>query len=319
MDLIRSITANKAVIENLIDNSLTKSLLRTHNRCRILNNTPQEPDFVADLTINWTKELLSILKLTLHPNLEIGIASVYCHQKPIVDFGANSNPELGDILFVIKYIDNQRKEHFNSLLLQAKTTSQSNLTVGQNESHQLELYMRWPQFSYLRANGLNGQRRDIHPKTITQGAKYLMIDPDPMMTLGINGTFGFGCAIPNRHLTLSTVFTSEIIDFLSFYTGRTFSDENSITEDWSQMIWDLLRISKGKMSRRKNSGLQRFPRNPSNGFDGCGFIDMNVRGSFFGDVDISGEGNNNDNVYFKNEDNGGGVSTIMIEINENIE
>ena len=85
------------------------------------------------------------------------------------------------------------------------------------------------------------------------------------------------------------------------------------------MIWDLLGISKGKMSRRRNSGLPRFPRNPSNGFDGCGFIDMNIRGSYFGDIEFSGDGNDKDNVYFKEEDNNGGVSTIMIEINENIE
>ena len=319
MELIRSITANRRIIEGLINNSLTKSIIRTHARCGNLNNSPEEPDFVADLILNWTQEFLSILKLTLHPSLQLGLASVYCHQKPIVNIGTSVNPELGDILFVIKYVDSQRKEHFNSLLLQAKISPREYLTVSQNESHQLYLYTNWPKFRYLRANGLNGQTRDIHPKTITQGAKYLLIDPNPLMTTGIQGTFAYGCSIPNRHLTISSDLTKEILDFICFSTGRTFSSENNISEDWSQMIWDLLRITKGKMSRRKNSGLNRFPRNPSSGFDGCGFLEVNNHDSFYGDIEFSDNDGNINDTYYKEDDNGGGVSTILIEINENRE
>lgn len=247
MILINNIISNRTTLENLINNSLTKSIIRTHKRCRKIGNKPQEPDFIADLTLNWTKELLTILKLILHPKLQIGITSVYCHQKPLVDLGQSPHPELGDILFVLKYTDVHGNTSLNSLLLQAKKTSKQSFKVPSSEFHQLELYLKWPKFKYLRANGLNGEIRDIHPKSITQGAKYLLIDPDPLMTLGLNGTFAFGTAIPNNIISISSDFENEILHFLTFTTGRTISDKSQITEDWSQMIWDLLFITKDKI------------------------------------------------------------------------
>ncbi|HDL17719.1 MAG TPA: hypothetical protein ENH29_01550, partial [Bacteroidetes bacterium] len=232
----------------MIHNSLTKSIIRTHQRCAFLGNSAEEPDFIADLTLNWTQELHTILKLILHPKLQIGLASVYCHQKPIVDFGQAKNPELGDILFVFKYTDLYGKTTINSLLLQVKKTSRQNFKISSNELHQLELYTKWPKFKYLRANALNGKTIDIHPKCVTQGARYLLIDPDPFLTLGLDGTFAFGCAIPDNLISIYSDFTNEILNFLMFATGRTISDKASITEDWSKMIWDLLSISKNKMT-----------------------------------------------------------------------
>lgn len=49
---------------------------------------------------------------------------------------------------------------------------------------------------------------------------------------------------------------------LKFKTGRTFdSNPYSTEDDWSKMIWDLLRIAAFKLSKRKNARLGSIPRN----------------------------------------------------------
>lgn len=313
MKFIQEISSNSQLLYRLIDNSLTKSSLRVHRKCNSIGNTVEEPDFIADLCINWTKELISVLELVLSQKYQIGITSVFCHQKPLADFGKTPRPELGDVLFVFKYTDNRNKTLINSLLLQAKRSSSPQVTLPSNDT-QLELYENWPKFKYLRANHLTGKQRDIFPKTITQGAKYLLIDPSPVNTFGSNRTFTYGCGNANKVVSLNTELSSEIISFLQFGLGRTVDNIGNITEDWSQMIWDLLSVTKNKMTKRKNMGLGSFPRQNTSSFDGCHFMNINsMNNSFYSEIadNLNGEGNNNDNE----ED--GGVSTILIEINEN--
>lgn len=235
MDFIKEILSKRTLLYKLIDASLTKSAARVHQKCNSLGNSVQEPDFIADLCINWTSDLISILKLTLNSNFQINLTSVFCHQKPLADFGQTPKPELGDILFVFKYKDKKGLETHNSLLLQAKKSSFPQVRIPNGDT-QLHLYEKWPKFKYARANHLNGHKRDIFPKTTTQGAKYLLIDPSPIMTLGLNGTFTYGCAIANSLITLNSELTNEIISFLQFISGRNIDNKPNITEDWSQMI-----------------------------------------------------------------------------------
>lgn len=66
---------------------------------------------------------------------------------------------------------------YNALLFQAKISDRYEMKVKGNELHQLELYKRWPEFVYHRAGRfLNGKTRNVCPKTINDGAQYLLID-----------------------------------------------------------------------------------------------------------------------------------------------
>ena len=79
MKIIDLISRNRLTLKGLIDKSLIDSLKRTHSSSTKLHNKPQEPDFIADLTLNWTQELHNILKTILNPYFSINLTSVYCH------------------------------------------------------------------------------------------------------------------------------------------------------------------------------------------------------------------------------------------------
>jgi hypothetical protein len=61
------------------------------------------------------------------PDLQFSVHGVYCHQKPLADFSASKPStnavEIGDLLVVYRFIDENDKEILNSLLLQAKISS----------------------------------------------------------------------------------------------------------------------------------------------------------------------------------------------------
>ena len=318
MKIIDLITKNRNQLKHFIDLSLGDSLNRTYVNCTNIKKTPEEPDYIADLTLNWSQDLHNILKSILSfSHLTMNFTSVYCHQKPLADFGGIRSPEIGDILFVFKYTDIQGETNYNSLLLQAKRSKSQISSVSKNELHQLTLYTDWPKFKYKRAGILNGSEIDIHPKCISLGAKYLLIDPNASILTRIPGWFGFGCAVPNKSLVLSTEFSDEIIDFLAFNGGRSISSQSSITEDWSKMIWDLLEITKSKMSKRKNMDLKSFPRQVSHYEDGTYFMEIENKSSFFTDIGSGGNGKNEDDDSFLTNGEDGGVSTVFIEIYEN--
>lgn len=151
----------------------------------------------------------------------------------------------------------------NSLLLQAKISDKSCLKIHKSEMHQLELYKNWPEFTYHRAGNLNGKKRNVLPKTINDGAQYLLIDDNPFTNgfYGGKGMFPMGCAVPDDILYVNDSLSTELIDLLKFKSGRTFDSNPYSTEDgWSQMIWDLLRIAACKTSKRTNAGIKSFPR-----------------------------------------------------------
>lgn len=56
-------------------------------------------------------------------------------------------------------------------------------------------------------------------------------------------------------------FSNEIVNFIKFKSGRTcYIDYNKTEDEWSKMIRNLLTISSAKCSKRKNTGLDKFPR-----------------------------------------------------------
>lgn len=251
------INSNQQILEELIDKALLNTVRWITGRGK-----PQEPDYVAALSNMFLKDLFYILA-AVFPNYDFSVSGVYCHQKPIVDINMDKKPELGDILFV--YADRKRNGTMllNSLLLQAKISNKLWLKVHKNERHQLELYKNWPEFTYCGAGYLNGEKRNILPKTINNGAQYLLIDNDPITNgcLPLKGAFPMGCAVPDDILYISNTLSQEIVNLFKFKSGRPFERNPYSTEDgWSKMIWDLLKISAVKFSKRKNTNLQSFPR-----------------------------------------------------------
>jgi hypothetical protein len=264
----------------LFHQALNSSVARVRARCKTLSTTMQEPDFIADLVLNFSPVLFNTLVRTF-PTYKFSLTSIYCHQKPIVDIGSTKDPELGDILFIYVYKDMGGKKQFNSLLLQAKITRKNITKVSPGDAHQLELYSKWPKFTYKRAGKLNGISRDIIPKAINDGGQYLMIDDSIAASSGTAGNFPMGCAKPAAKLILDTEFSSELIDFLKFKSGRSFEEHaKTSSDDWTKMIWELLQIAKDKASKRHNSGLSSFPRVVSNQLDGCCFFKSTTTSMF---------------------------------------
>lgn len=309
----------KPILIGLINRAIISSVDFVLKKCHALSSNPQEPDFVASLTLNFTSDLASILK-AVFPKNKFSLTGVFCHQKPLADIGLTTDPEIGDILLVYIYTDNTGSKRHNSLLLQAKRSGSSTLVVPTSELHQLKLYTDWPKFTYKRAGLLNGTSRDILPKTINAGAQYLLIDKNPYGLSGSPGTFPMGCAIPARTLSIHTDFASEIVNFLMFKSGRAFEENPTISkDDWTKMIWELLDITKSKASKRKNIGIGNFQRQNSEDFDGCCYITTETT-SIFEDLHRhvdNGDNNTQKESYF--EDDNRAPSVILIESRELIE
>ena len=310
----------ESLLKGLIHNSLVDSVDFVVNKCIYLGNKPHEPDFVASLTLKFTPNLFNILK-AVFPKSKFSITGVFCHQKPLADIGLKKAPEIGDLLLIYIYTDKLGEKKLNSLLLQAKMSTKSTTTISTSDEHQLKLYSEWPAFQYKRAGSLNGRKRDIVPKTINDGAQYLLIDNHPIYGLsGMTGTFPMGCAIPAKTLSINNDLATELIDFLKFKSGRAFeSDSTKTNDDWTKMMWDILEITKAKASKRKNAGITNLPRQITNNFDGCCFFRSEVN-SIFNDLHSElGHGDFNINAdNFFDEENVS-PSVILIENNEQAE
>lgn len=215
--------------------------------------TYQEPDYVAMLVTTLPGVIKTSLQSVL-PGRRIAVGGAFIHQKPLARFinpphPGLSNPELGDLLIVCR---EQRApgDVYNALLLQAKCTDNVFRTVIPAD-HQFLLYSQWPEFEYVRAGHLNGVRRSVCPKTITQGAQYLLIEkshPSNLFTASVDipleGTVCFPCALAS---------------VLAFERGRVFQRDYP-RDMWSNVIWDLLKISASAVFNRRNAGFNNADR-----------------------------------------------------------
>lgn len=228
---------------------------------------PHEPDYIALLVLDFARELGRILTKFHRGYFRVG--SCFIHQKPLAKFCdrtiASKSPEIGDLLIVYKEI-HPDEVLYNALLLQAKKTDDIYRThVPESDEHQLILYTQWPRFTYDRAGHLNGQPRNIIPKTITSGAQYLLIDEHESYHLCCPAP-SFWCAMPQEYLVASNSLAMQIVKFLEFQVGRPFVG-GSRRDQWSQMIWDLLRISAASRFNRRRSGNINQPRSSDEIFD----------------------------------------------------
>lgn len=246
-------------IKNQLSTEIEKEL--TSIVSKLVN--PQEPDYIAALTCNFPNAFKKILTNNI-TNLDFRVCGCFIHQKPLAEFIDSKfsdmpSPEIGDLLIVYKEIDG-KDVIYNALLLQAKVTKNKSATTT-DAHHQLILYTKWPHFKYKKANHLNGEERDIYPKTIHSGAQYLLIN-------NVTGKPLFGCATANKSLNVSLSFAEQLIRLIEFQAGGTFvSNKERIIDDWSKMIWDLLEISKDSKFNRKRSGFSQEPRADSDLID----------------------------------------------------
>ena len=183
------------------------------------------------------------------------------------------------------------------MLLQAKVTNDVRRATIQRD-HQYVLYSEWPMFEYKRSGALNGKRRSVLPKTITQGAQYLLIDK--------NAPCNMWTATVDIPLQGSSCFAGTLASIMSFDEGRTFK-ATSPRDDWSQMILDLLQLAATSVFNRRHSGYVGEKR--WNGPDAFDFI-LNLRqaGS---DDDGQGSAHNSEE-----RDGVGGVSLICVDLGD---
>lgn len=86
----------------LIHRAIVNSVQFVVTKCKTLGNNPQEPDFIASLSLNFSVDLFNILKFVF-PKNKFSVTGVFWHQKPLADIGIEKDPEIGDILFVYVY------------------------------------------------------------------------------------------------------------------------------------------------------------------------------------------------------------------------
>lgn len=284
MSLTAALWENRDELVHSFHIAAITGILSTWRRCGQLGTAPQEPDFVAGLVIESTQLINSALSSVLaQRGISVSMSSVFCHQTPQVTFGSHpaASCELGDILFAYVHTPKVGQARRNAVLFQAKASAQQPYRVCAGERDQLRLYADWPDFVYMRASFLTGQKRSVTPKTPHSGAQYLLIDdrsPDEPMSglLGFPGTYPVGCCMPDDYLRDHNSLASELFNLLIFRTGRPFEDKNTAAtkQDWSQVVWDLLETGMRKSFTRKNSGRRASPRSAGNVLemlDGAGF------------------------------------------------
>lgn len=256
---------------------------------RHLYTHPQEPDFVAELVNSLPRDIYNTLSVYA-PHYKYAISGIFCHQKPLANYGGGRKPELGDILVV--YIEENRYcvKKCNALLMQAKKVNKVPYIVPNGETHQLRLYEEWPTFRLERAGALNGTEIDIQPKTLNSGAQYLLFQEpytDEKMV---------SCAYPDRKLFLEKKLSNQIIDLMKFFTGRTFlfKQDPTCNDDWTKLIWDLIRISGvstyNRRSIRRVGESRRVIYGESSLFDELNenlYIREDFLGDFFGEGAVS--------------------------------
>lgn len=268
-----------------------------------LTNTPwpsnaQEPDYVATL-VNVLPGYITNSLTQILPRCAISSGGAFIHQKPLAHFlnrTGMKDPELGDLLVVCR----ERRFSgtvYNAMLLQAKCTANPFCTSLSGD-HQFVLYSEWPEFEYKRAGVLNGKRRSVLPKTITQGAQYLLIAEKSPIELYT--------ATVNRSLNGSKLFAMTLASIISFDAGRTFQVNNP-RDHWSQMILDLLRMTASSVYTRRNSGFVGAIR-----WKGDEAFDYILNGRLQNNNDI-----NNKTLLLTNEnskDNNSGINVVCVDL-----
>lgn len=276
MDYFQIVYEHRSLIYYATRHAVIHGLQEAWKRCESRGLQPQEPDLVAGLVLEAIPMVGSLWKNIFHQHgLSFALTGVFCHQSPMVHHPrmTRSGCELGDLLIAHVHKANDGHVSRNALLLQAKVSHSQPHRITANEKDQLELYLHWPDFTYVRPGPLTGTKRSVRPKTAHAGAQYLLIyDRAPTVEasglLGFPGTYPVGVCMPSRCLYDHSDLSSESLRFLMHLTGRPFDAKSANGHDgWTDLVWDILSVSIHKAFNRKRSGWVRSPRIPDLGPD----------------------------------------------------
>lgn len=233
-----------------------------------LSSSSKEPEFIANVACKFPIKLTEILNKCV-PSLVFKACGCFIHNSPKIRFCddtiAKKGAELGDLLIVYKEECKDGSKLYNALLLQAKkidyakTIDKRFCSRALGNPTQLILYTKWPAFSYTQPASLRKKTRDIYPKTIHNGAQYLLINPYQTIT-------EFWCATANTELCASVSLASQIISLIEFQSGDTFViNPPAKMDDWSSMIVDLLYMTRDSVFNLKGqfNDEKRMSKNSS--------------------------------------------------------
>jgi len=294
----------RAAIVQFSHIAIVHGMLDTWKRCISRLVQPSEPDFIAGLVLESTPLLYNALSnIFLRHGISFSIAAVFCHQTPKLKYSGmrKSSCELGDMLVVHVHRKRSGDLQRNALLYQAKMSSKQPHRIQASGKDQLKLYTDWPDFQYHNSPPLTGERRSVSPKVPHTGAQYLLIDDRPPNNpqsglLGFPNTYPIGSSMPDEFLRDHNHLAAELLNFLLFRSGRAFEDRQSASQkkDWSQVVWDLVKVGLQKAFSRKISGRDSDPRytgGPINIADGCSFSNATSVSSCTTAADILGHRN----------------------------
>ena len=249
----------------------------------------QEPDYTAALALEFPKEMN---RTEVFPHIKFG--GCFIHQSPIVQFNSSHNQngcELGDLLVLLR---KRTKDdvRYNSALIQLKISDINPAILhGDGDLKQLYLYEKWSVFTIVST----GERYDLFPKAVSQGALYSIVQrrsvpqifmAEPGSCMAFSGEMTFGRFIQNA---------------INWQAGRTIADDsNNHLDEWSRLIWNLIKHSVKKVFNRKRIGRMNCSR-----LLDC-FLDYISADSYYA---INGEKEIDDNE-------GLGISALIIDIDE---
>ncbi len=234
------------------------SLLTAWSRCARVNSIPQEPDIVAALVLEGTPLIQRALDSLLPGGISSTVLGVYCHQSPYVQFDRRPEEqcELGDLLVCHFHMPGTGLQRLNALLLQAKISRPEPTRLRGDDLTQFELYSQWPAFTYL-SKPLRGERRQVMPLAAHTGAQYLTIERKLPLVQGSPMRIAF----PWNPLVSRGAFEQEFFRFVWGNTGRAFLPRAlAVKDEWSQVVWDLIRSAAQKAFRRERIGAIKAPR-----------------------------------------------------------
>ncbi|MES2394864.1 MAG: hypothetical protein V4549_02625 [Bacteroidota bacterium] len=296
---------------------------------------PHEPDFIASLVLSGTPGFHNAIIATSGIWSKVNTVGVFCHQSPMVkymDGVTERRCELGDVLWCHFHTNKEGDTFRNAILFQSKMSATLTPAIHYNDT-QLKLYREWPQYEYCRSGSLNGQVRNLLPKQPHAGAQYMFIDNSPITnpSLGVQNlnpytTFPIGTTTISPLLLGNTPLELELVRFLFLGSGRSFDSyrNRNASDEWTKIIWDLLRNGMSRAFNRRRAGFNNSPRisRYKSSMDGMltftgssDDISSGLDGEFYNeykDLFSSDDGGNKENNYTPEDKEGGGAPSIII-------
>jgi hypothetical protein len=211
---------------------------------------PTEPELVAGVFAVGLADLAQRLRTVAR---DVRLAGVFCHARPMATKCSDSKwkCEVGDLLVVTRYDDGAKVEN-RALLLQVKKPPVKFATSG-TAVRQVELYEHWPPVKIFNT------RRDVH-QAPHRGAQFSFWNVCRAVESSCPEC-RWDERIPGDRL--QAALADELAEVIVGGGGRRFLDHRDVTasgDDWSGLVWDLLKQSLNKawsVARRRQSGGSR--------------------------------------------------------------